>query len=110
MTANSSARPEQNAQTKVSAPSALIALESAVEDFENLSDVYSWLAHLFYEIGQQCKNKHDPQSAMVSLHRIHTMSEMGNYLAINWMETSTSMRHSAQEVLDDIARAEANHG
>ena len=109
MTSNAPAHPEQNAQTKVSAPSALIALESATEDLENVSDVYSWLAHLFFEIGEQCK-KNDPSSAALSLLRIQTMADMGNYLAVNWTETSASMRRSAIQVLNEIAKAEANHG
>jgi hypothetical protein len=107
MTTNSSARPEQTAQTSVcDIPTLKRAVQSAAEDIENLGNVLGWLAQVFYDIGQKCKDK----ESVMPMFSIETMAEMGNYLATTWRETATSMKGSVYQAVNESPEREANHG
>lgn len=99
MTTNSSARPEQTSPTPVCDIESLRkALQSAADDIQNLGNVLSWLAQVFFDIGQKCKDK----DAVIPMYAIETMADMGNYLAVSWRETATMMMGAANEVVEAV--------
>lgn len=80
-------------------------LSSAAEDVESLSNVFSWLAHLFFDITRECKHRDGPNQFTIA-----KIAEMGNYLADSWRDTATRIERNIEGMANEVTVAtEADH-
>ncbi|WP_321899122.1 hypothetical protein [Paraburkholderia heleia] len=78
------------------------ALGETVEDFQNLGNVLSWMAEIFFHIGERCVDKSPTSTGIFSIEK---MAEMGRYLAESWADTARCMESTARDAMTDTTEA-----